>query len=152
MNAWQSTTGRLCRGLALGLCLLALGYAAGCSGPTVHASLPAPGAALPSGQVVRSFTGIASWYGRPFHGRLTASGVRYDMTALTAAHRSLPFGTRLRVTNLTNRRSIVVTVNDRGPFIEGRVLDLSRAAAQELMFIDAGLARVRIDVLAAVGS
>ncbi|NIA68719.1 septal ring lytic transglycosylase RlpA family protein [Pelagibius litoralis] len=94
------------------------------------------------------FTGLASWYGKRFHGRLTASGTRFDMAALTAAHRSLPFGTRVRVINQANQRSVVVTINDRGPFIKGRVIDLSRAAARELAFIDSGVTKVRVEVLA----
>lgn len=115
------------------------------------AALPpaAEGARIPDrAEVSASFTGTASWYGKRFHGRLTASGSRFDMTALTAAHPDLPFGTRLRVTHLDNRRSVVVTVNDRGPFIKGRVIDLSRAAAEKLDFISSGLAKVRVEVLA----
>lgn len=101
------------------------------------------------GEEVRaSFTGTASWYGKRFHGRLTASGSRFDMNALTAAHPDLPFGTRLRVTHLDSERSVIVTVNDRGPFIKGRVIDLSRAAAEKLGFINNGLAEVRVEVLA----
>lgn len=92
-------------------------------------------------------TGEASWYGRPFHGRFTASGEVYDMNDLTAAHPSLPFGTRIRVENLDNGRSVVVRVNDRGPFVEDRVLDLSRKAAEELGMIGPGTARVRITVV-----
>ncbi len=88
--------------------------------------------------------GIASWYGTTAHGRRTASGERFDRDAFTAAHRSLPFGTRLVVTNVDNGASVVVTVNDRGPFTVGRVLDLSLAAARELGMVDAGTARVRL--------
>lgn len=107
------------------------------------------GAGTPEREQVRaSFTGTASWYGRRFHGRLTASGSRFDMNALTAAHPDLPFGTRLRVTHLDSKRSVIVTVNDRGPFIKGRVIDLSRAAAGKLGFISSGLAQVRVEVLA----
>ena len=93
--------------------------------------------------------GIASWYGWHFHGRRTASGRRFNMFALTAAHRTLPFGTRVRVTNLANRRSIVVTVNDRGPFARGRIIDVSRRAAGDLGFRRAGTARVRVEVVGA---
>ncbi len=88
--------------------------------------------------------GVASWYGRPFHGRRTASGERYDMNELTAAHKKLPFGALLRITNLTNDRSIIVKVTDRGPFVRGRLIDLSRKAAEELDFKLAGTAKVRI--------
>lgn len=89
--------------------------------------------------------GRASWYGPGFHGERTASGEAYDQWGLTAAHRTLPFGTRLRVTNTANGRSVVVRVNDRGPFVPGRVLDLSRAAADALGF--RGVVTVRIEQL-----
>ncbi|MGH3055596.1 MAG: septal ring lytic transglycosylase RlpA family protein, partial [Gaiellaceae bacterium] len=91
--------------------------------------------------------GVASYYGREFEGRRTASGERYDSHRLTAAHRSLPFGTLLRVINLDNGRSVVVRVNDRGPAREDRILDLSYRAAQRLGFSQAGLARVKIERL-----
>lgn len=90
---------------------------------------------------------MASWYGQDFHGRRTADGSRYNMYELTAAHRTLAFGTRLRVTNLDNDRDVVVVVNDRGPFVEGRILDVSFAAAQELGMVGEGVARVRIEVV-----
>lgn len=90
-------------------------------------------------------TGTASFYASEFHGRRTASGARFDMNAMTAAHRTLPFGTRLRVTNERNGRSVVVTVNDRGPFHKSRVLDVSRAAAERLNMVGAGSARVRLE-------
>ncbi|MEW6684367.1 MAG: septal ring lytic transglycosylase RlpA family protein [Nitrospirota bacterium] len=93
------------------------------------------------------FSAVASWYGEPFHGRLTASGERYDMHGFTAAHRSLPFGTRLRVTNPETGQSGVVTVTDRGPFIRGRHLDLSYGAAQEIGLVSAGVGRVKVEVL-----
>src|SRR5690606_36476085 len=92
--------------------------------------------------------GHASWYGRKFHGRLTASGEAYDMAALTAAHRTLPFGSRVRVTNLTNGRSVLVTINDRGPFAEDRLIDLSQAAARQLGILEDGVVEVRLEVLA----
>jgi rare lipoprotein A len=92
-------------------------------------------------------TGTASYYSDKLHNRLTASGVPYDRNALVAAHRSYPFGTVLRVTNLANDRVVTVRVVDRGPFIRGRILDLSRRAAEELNFIRAGLTEVRIEVL-----
>lgn len=92
-------------------------------------------------------TGIASWYGEPFHGRTTAAGNTYDMDAISAAHRTIPFGTRLRVDNLDNGRSIDLDVTDRGPFVPGRILDVSRGAARELEMIGPGTARVRITVL-----
>lgn len=90
--------------------------------------------------------GVASWYGKPYHGRPTASGERFDMKKLTAAHRSLPLGVVAKVTNLDNGRSVAVRINDRGPFVAGRVLDLSRGAAKKLDMVEAGLARVRIEI------
>ncbi|MEQ9199951.1 MAG: septal ring lytic transglycosylase RlpA family protein, partial [Rhodospirillales bacterium] len=92
-------------------------------------------------------TGIASWYGPNFHGKDTANGERYDMDALTAAHRTLPLPSNVRVTNLENGRSIIVRVNDRGPFSKGRIIDLSRKAAMQLDMIGAGTARVRVRIL-----
>jgi len=91
--------------------------------------------------------GIASWYGPDFHGKPTSSREIYDMHDLTAAHRTLPFGTHVMVTNLENGRSVVVRINDRGPFVKGRIIDLSYAAARALDMIRAGTARVRIEVL-----
>jgi rare lipoprotein A len=88
---------------------------------------------------------MASYYGREFHGRRTASGERHDPQALTAAHRTLPLGTRVRVTNLASGRSVVLTINDRGPFRRGRVIDVSRRAARELGFLSAGVVRVRVE-------
>jgi rare lipoprotein A len=96
--------------------------------------------------------GLASYYGREFHGRTTASGIRFDMNALVAAHPSYPFGTRVRVTNLANNRSTVVRIVDRGPTAElranGLLIDVSRKAAETLGFIQQGRARVRLEVLA----
>jgi rare lipoprotein A len=94
-------------------------------------------------------TGTASWYGRAHHGRRTASGQVFDMNGLSAAHRSLPFGTRVRVTNENNGRSVVLTVNDRGPFIPGRLLDVSYGAARRLGFVAAGLAPVQVQAVEA---
>jgi rare lipoprotein A len=93
--------------------------------------------------------GIASWYGKKFHGRKTSSGEIYTMHAMTAAHKTLPIPVYVRVKNLTNNRSIVVKVNDRGPFISGRIIDLSYAAAQKLDIVGSGTARVEINTLAA---
>ncbi len=94
-----------------------------------------------------SEVGLASWYGYPYHGRKAANGETYDMNRLTAAHRSLPFGTRVVIHNLRNARMVEVRITDRGPFVEGRLIDLSRAAANFLGFQRAGLERVRIEVL-----
>ena len=92
-------------------------------------------------------TGIASYYGRRFHGRRTANGERFDMNAMTAAHKTLPFGTRVRVTNPRNGKSVTVRINDRGPFIRGRTIDLSRAAAQKIGMIASGHARVELNIV-----
>lgn len=92
-------------------------------------------------------TGEASYYGSRHAGLRTASGERYNPNAMTAAHRTLPFGTRVRVTNLDNRRSLVVRINDRGPFRRGRIIDVSRKAAEGLGMIRSGVAPVRIESL-----
>jgi rare lipoprotein A len=92
--------------------------------------------------------GLASFYGRAHHGRLTASGERFDMRAMTCAHRTLPFGTRVRVTDLETGRSVVVRVNDRGPYAESRVVDLSLGAARTLGIVERGVARVRLEQVA----
>lgn len=93
------------------------------------------------------YSGMASWYGGRFHGRKTANGERYNMNAMTAAHKTLPFGTRVLVTNTRNGRSVQVRINDRGPFIRGRVIDLSRAAASQIGLTASGVAPVRVSVL-----
>lgn len=90
--------------------------------------------------------GVASWYGPGFHGRRTASGERFDQNDLTAAHRNLPLGSEVRVTNLENGRTVTVEINDRGPYVKNRVLDLSKAAARRLGIIENGVAKVRIEV------
>jgi rare lipoprotein A len=100
-------------------------------------------------RVERSQVGLASWYGERHQGRLTASGVPFDMRGLTAAHRTLPLGTRLRVTSLVNGRSVVVRLTDRGPYRPGRLIDLSQAAARAIGAVDRGVVRVRVDALPA---
>jgi rare lipoprotein A len=92
--------------------------------------------------------GLASWYGHPYHGRRTASGEVYDMRQMTAAHRTMPFGTRVRVTNLDTGRSVEVRINDRGPFADRRIIDVSYAAAQKLGAIGPGVIPVRVRVIA----
>ncbi len=109
----------------------------GAGGAPAHAETPA---ARPGVEV-----GLASYYSRRHHGRRTASGARFDMHALTCAHRTAPFGTRLRVTDLETGRSVVVTVTDRGPFKRGRVVDVSQAAARRLGMLERGVARVRVE-------
>jgi rare lipoprotein A len=91
--------------------------------------------------------GIASWYGGEFHNRRTASGVRFNTEAMMAAHRTLPFGSKVRVTNLENKRSCIVQITDRGPFKHGRIIDLSHAAAERLGMASTGTARVELEVL-----
>jgi rare lipoprotein A len=91
--------------------------------------------------------GMASYYGPGMHGRKTASGERFNQTAFTAAHRTAPFGSRLQVTNTANGRSVVVRVNDRGPFVRGRVVDVSTVAARQLGIVGRGVARVRVEKL-----
>ncbi len=98
-------------------------------------------------KAVSEQTGIASWYGNPFHGRQTANGEIYDMNKLTAAHKKLPFNTKVRVTNLTNGKSVIVRINDRGPFVKGRIIDLSRKAARRIDMIGPGTAKVQLDIL-----
>lgn len=92
-------------------------------------------------------TGKASWYGKKFHGRPTANGERYDMHAISAAHKTLPLGTVVRVENLDNGRTLDIRINDRGPFVEGRIIDLSYGAAQTLGVVGPGTARVRLTAL-----
>lgn len=94
--------------------------------------------------------GVASWYGPGFHGKLTANGERYDMHSMTAAHKLLPFGTKLKVTNKSNGRSIVVRINDRGPFVADRVIDLTHAGAREIDMLAKGTAPVLLETIGAV--
>jgi rare lipoprotein A len=106
---------------------------------------PTPAAERP----VFSQTGVASWYGKSHHGKTTANGESFDMEALTAAHRTLPFGTIVKVTNLSNNRSVNVRINDRGPYVAGRIIDLSARAARELGIGENGVARVRLEQMPA---
>jgi len=133
--------------------------------PVASASLPAPTLSpdelreattpsapptpklTPSTDVVRVITGEASWYGPGFYGNRTANGEVFQPGTMTAAHRTLPFGTKVRVTNLWNGRSAVIRINDRGPFIHHRVIDLGHGAASELGLIASGIAQVRLEVL-----
>ncbi|GBL53483.1 rare lipoprotein A [Pseudomonas citronellolis] len=125
------------RSLALPALLCGLALLAGCASSSYESG---------SARGYRA-EGTASYYGRAHHGKKTASGERFDQHALTAAHRSLPFGTRLKVTNLDNGRSVVVRVNDRGPFGRGRIIDLSRAAAERLNMLRSGTAPVRLEAI-----
>ena len=119
--------------------------------PTANLSYKVAGVRYQPRKNVEGFTqtGRASWYGVPFHGRRTSNGERYDMNKLTAAHPTLPIPSYARVTNLANGRTVVVRINDRGPFHGNRVMDLSRAAAQQLGFVNAGTANVRVEALRA---
>jgi rare lipoprotein A len=114
------------------------------SAPRRARSAPAP--ALPTGYTEE---GVASWYGIPFHGRAAADGEIYDMETLVAAHRLMPFNTWLKVTNLSNNKSVNVRIIDRGPFVEGRIIDLSKAAAREIDLLGPGTGRVRLEVIGA---
>lgn len=127
------------RGLLLALASVLIPIVAGCASTT-------PRRAISSSSIE---TGVASYYHDSLHGNTTASGDVYDREALTAAHRSLPFGTTVLVRNLDNGRSARLTINDRGPFVEGRILDVSHRAAQVLGFLDAGLARVSLEIVEA---
>ena len=111
------------------------------SADSVQAPAPAPDSFEPAGQ------GQASYYGAELAGNRTASGERFDPGALTAAHRSLPIGTMVRVTNMANGRSVIVRVNDRGPFARSRIIDVSLAAAREIEMVRSGSARVRLDLV-----
>ena len=91
--------------------------------------------------------GLASFYGAKFNGRRTASGEKYNHNALTAAHKTLPFGSKVQVTNVRNGKSVVVRINDRGPFVKGRIIDLSKAAAKQIGLGHSGTARVKLEVL-----
>lgn len=126
---------------------------AGCGKKPKRARIPAPPPASAPKAIPRppgwTETGIASWYGYPYHGRQAANGETYDMNGMTAAHRTLPFETWVRVTNLTNLKQVEVRITDRGPFIDGRIIDLSRRAAELLDMVIAGLAKVRLEVISA---
>lgn len=121
-------------------------WLSGCAHKRHVARATPPTPSIPS-QIPATETGIASWYGHPYHGRAAADGEIYDMEKLTAAHRTLPFGTWVRVTNLGNGKTVEVRIIDRGPFIDGRIIDISHAAAQTIDMIGPGLAQVRLDIL-----
>ena len=128
------------------VCGLAL---SACTPAARSGSAPAPPQTQP---LPPSSSGYASWYGPGFAGKLTANGEVFDPSQLTAAHKTLPFGTQVRVTNLNNGRSVVVRINDRGPFVGGRVIDLSRRAAEMIDMIGSGTAPVRLELLNVSGS
>jgi len=111
--------------------------------PSASVAADRPSTVIPQVEV-----GLASWYGAERQGKITASGEPFDMNGLTAAHRQIPLGTRVKVTNIRNHRTIVLRVNDRGPGIIGRIIDVSMAAAKQLGFLRAGLAPVQVEVVA----
>jgi rare lipoprotein A len=113
---------------------------------TARRNAPRPAAQAVVGSVEM---GVASWYGHPYHGRPAADGEIYDMEKLVAAHRTLPFNTWVRVTNLNNSKTIDVRIIDRGPFVNGRIIDLSHAAASAVDMVRSGIAQVRVEVIAA---
>lgn len=118
--------------------VLALTVATGCRKKSHMAQPPRPGA---------HETGVASWYGEPYHGRRAANGEIYDMEKMTAAHRTLPFNTWVRVRNLTNEKLCEVRITDRGPFVDGRIIDLSRAAARSIDMLGPGTAHVEVTII-----
>ena len=128
-----------------GLAVVFAFLSAGCHRHRARITPPRPAPPAPTAPVARYEEGIASWYGHPFHGRQTANGETYDMYKISAAHRTLPFNTRVRVHDLQNGREVEVRINDRGPFVEGRIIDLSYAAAQAI-HMD-GIAPVRLEIL-----
>jgi len=134
------------RSLGIWTALVALIALAACAKQHHTAAAPLPPRAG-TVEIRDGETGLASWYGHPYHGRPAANGEIYDMEKLTAAHRTLPFGTWVRVVNLTNDKTVDVRITDRGPFIENRIIDLSHAAAEAIALIGPGVARVRLDIL-----
>jgi rare lipoprotein A len=130
------------------LAALALAVLSGCARHISSRKSSARPAPPQPARIGTTETGIASWYGNPYHGRPTASGEIFDMEKLTAAHRSLAFQTWLEVTNLSNGKHVEVRVTDRGPFVGGRIIDLSLAAARQIDMVRTGTARVRLKVIA----
>ena len=130
--------------LALALMLLLCGCA---RKKRKAAAPPAPRAVVVMPHIGDEEVGIASWYGHPYHGRRASNGEIYDMEKMTAAHRTMPFGTVVEVRNLTNDLTATVRIIDRGPFIDGRIIDLSHAAAKEIQMIGPGIAKVRVTVV-----
>ena len=143
---------RIAHGLAIAFLVAGLGAA---QGPNISEAKPAPSSSVPTKSTVRQQVGktkpyqvgTASWYGENFEGKPTASGEPYEMYDMTAAHLTLPIGSYVKVTNLRNGKSVVVRVNDRGPIVPGRIIDLSYGAAQALQIRHRGLQRVRLDLV-----
>ncbi len=128
-------------GFAILVCALAA--LAGCAKKS-SARVPSP---VKPARIGETETGIASWYGLPYDGRRSADGEIFDMEKFTAAHRTLPFDTWVEVTNLENRKHVDVRITDRGPFVHGRIIDLSLAAAREIDMVQAGIVKVKIKVI-----
>jgi rare lipoprotein A len=140
---------KLAAGMIVTLALVVTGCATTKPAPTTSTIRELPsGERGPREGVIAVFEGKASWYGKEQNGHATASGERFNMNALTAAHRTLHMNSRVRVTNLRNGRSVVVRINDRGPYSHGRIIDVSFAAAKQLQMIEAGIVPVRLEVLA----
>jgi rare lipoprotein A len=143
---------RIAHGLAIAFLIVGLGAA---QGPNISEAKPAPSGSVNTKSVALQKVGktkpyqigTASWYGENFQGKPTASGEPYEMYDMTAAHLTLPIGSYVRVTNLRNGKAVVVRVNDRGPVVPGRIIDLSYGAAQALQFRHRGLQRVRLDLV-----
>ncbi len=133
------------RSRTLAILVLALATLAGCSGSKRGKRVKLPPPINP--RIGWTQVGVASWYGNPYHGRKTSNGETYDMDKMTAAHKRLPFDTWLQVENLSNGAKTQVRINDRGPFVGKRIIDLSRAAATDIRMIGAGTARVRLTVI-----
>jgi len=132
------------------LCILLCVSIMGCASHPRYRSKPIkdkPSKTAAAPKYRSSQIGYTSYYAHKFHGRPTASGEIYDMNGLSAAHRELPLGTIIRVTHLSNGKSIIVKVNDRGPFVDGRILDLSLGAAKKLDMVNEGVARVKIEIV-----
>ena len=145
---------RIAHGLMIGLLIVGLGAAQGpnsseASSVPSNSAQTKPEIHKPAGKTKPYQIGTASWYGEYFDGKPTASGEDYDMYDMTAAHPTLPLGSYVRVTNLRNGRAVVVKVNDRGPIVAGRIIDLSYGAAQVLQFQQRGLQKVRLDLVKA---
>jgi len=144
---------RIAHGLAIAFLIVGLGAA---QGPNISEAKPAPVSSVTTPEVRHQVektkpyqVGTASWYGETFEGKPTASGEAYNMYDMTAAHLRLPMGSYVKVTNLRNGRSVIVRVNDRGPVVPGRIIDLSYGAARAIQMKGRGLQRVRLDVVSA---
>ncbi|MBZ5689731.1 MAG: septal ring lytic transglycosylase RlpA family protein [Acidobacteriia bacterium] len=143
---------RIAHGLAIAFLIVGLGAA---QGPNISEAKPAPGSSVQAkpearkqvGKTKPYQVGTASWYGQNFQGKETASGEKYNMYDMTAAHLTLPIGSYVKVTNLRNGKAVIVRVNDRGPIVPGRIIDVSYGAAQALQMKAHGLQRVRLDLV-----